>query len=157
MSPPACRAGPTGSGGSCRTWSSLSRARHMSWPGVMTRWDAIPLVAGLHLWHRYGSLTSVLLPYPVPGPGQPVLHPPGSVGSSFIAQMVFMASDIAVCAPGLALGLWWLTGGPAWARWASLAVSVVLGLAVLAFGIWRGGAYLDGNADRVLARVNRAQ
>ncbi|HON75871.1 MAG TPA: hypothetical protein PLQ23_12015 [Dermatophilaceae bacterium] len=132
--------------------------------GVMTgRWDAIPLVAGLTLGVAgagmgIASLTSVLLPYPVPGPqDNPFSTPPGSVGSSFIAQMVFMASDIAVCAPGLALGLWWLTGGPAWARWASLAVSVVLGLAVLAFGIWRGGAYLDGNADRVLARVNRAQ
>ena len=132
--------------------------------GVLTgRWDAIPLVAGLTVGVSgsglgIASLTSVLLPYPVPGPqDNPFSTPPGSVGSSFIAQMVFLTSDIAVCAPGLGLGLWWLTGGPAWARWVSLAVSVVLGLGVLAFGVWRGGAYLDSNADRVLARVNRAQ
>lgn len=123
------------------------------------RWDLLPAVLGVRVvlaaagW-GVSSVTSVLLPYPVPGPADsPFSTPPGSVGSSFLAQSLFLAVVLTIAAPSIGLGLWRLFDGPVWSGWAALGVGVVLGTLSLVVGVIRGGAYLDHNADRVLARL----
>lgn len=128
------------------------------------RWDLLPGMLGASValagvgW-GIASVTSAMLPYPVPGPTEsPFSTPPGSAGASLLAQSLFMGLALAFSSPVLAVLLWQVLGdAPGWSGWAALALGMVLAAVALLVGVRQGGAYLDRSGDRLLARLVRTR
>lgn len=127
--------------------------------GFTGRWYALPSglavalgVLGISL--GIASISSVLLPYRVPAPGEsPFGAEPGTIGASLGAQVASsIATGIAVpvvAAPLLAAFLW---GGAWW------IVSAVVGIAFGLAGVWWGtrlaGSLYEKRAGRLVGMVS---
>lgn len=126
---------------------------------VTDRWDALPAVVlvalgVLGVGLGIASISSILLPYRVPAPGEsPFGAEPGTIGASLGAQVASsLVTGVAVplvVAPLVAALVW---GGPWW--FISAAVGVVSGVA----GVWGGtriaGALYERRQGRLIGMVS---
>ncbi len=105
------------------------------------------LFAGLGL----SSLISARFPYPAVRPGDNPFAQPQAPGSSagLIQSLSFVATLLIAVPPAALAALWFLFGGD-FAVW-SLVVGLVVGLAVLIFGVRRGGTLFTRRAPELLA------
>jgi ABC-2 type transport system permease protein len=127
--------------------------------GLTGRWAALPSalavalgVLGIGL--GIASISSVLLPYRVPAPGEsPFGAEPGTIGASLGAQVASsLATGVAVpvaAAPLLAAFVW---GGPWWI--VSAAVGVAFGLAGVWWGTHVAGTLYEKRAGRLIGLVS---
>jgi ABC-2 type transport system permease protein len=126
--------------------------------GVAGRWDVFPAVAAtalgtLGMALGVASITSVLMPYRVPAPGEsPFGADAGSIGASLLGQVVSsVGTGVAVpfiVAPLVCAFLW----GGAW--WAVAIVWGPLAGGVLAWwGTSLGGRWYDSRSGRLLGAV----
>jgi ABC-2 type transport system permease protein len=128
----------------------------LAWTGL---WSLAPAVVGaclgvLGLTLGISALTSVLLPYRAPAPGEnPFGAEVGSVGASLVAQLISSA------ATGLALPLVTfafalaLVVDPAWG-WLALVTGLVLGPGSLAWAVSYAGRQYDRRAGMLVASVS---
>ena len=132
-------------------------------PVAAARPDLIPAWLGLSVlivccgW-GVSSVTSALLPYPVPGPGEnPFSTPPGSTWLSFVGQTVSTVATVVLGSPVIALAVWAYVGGPGWVTWVALGLGLVSSPLVVQLGVRIGARYLDASSDRVLAKLTQVR
>lgn len=125
------------------------------------RLDLLPAVLGLSLGllgagYAVSSVLSVLLPYPVPKPGEsPLSAPPGAAGMSMLAQTIASAAMLILVAPvGVLAWLSWT--GSSWAPWSAGLLGIVLGAALTLVGVRVGGMIFDRRAPEVLSDLTGA-
>lgn len=118
--------------------------------------DLLPAVLGLSLGllgagYAVSSILSVVLPYPVPKPGEsPLSAPPGAAGMSMLAQTIASAAMLVLGAPvGVLAWLSWT--GTGWAPWPAGLLGIVLGVSLTLVGIRVGGMVYDRRAPEVLS------
>lgn len=126
---------------------------------ITDRWDALPAVGlvalgVLGVGLGIASISSILLPYRVPAPGEsPFGAEPGTIGASLGAQVASsLVTGVAVplvVAPLVAAFVW---GGPWW--FVSAAMGLVSGVA----GVWGGtriaGALYERRQGRLIAMIS---
>ncbi len=119
------------------------------------RWAVLPAVIGvaaalLTAGLGLSSISSVLVPYPVPHPGDsPFQQPQRTGGAAFAAQSAVLALTLLAAAPALWLAWLAVTHDPSFALpalWAGLAC----GLLVLAGGLVGGAAAFDSRGARLM-------
>ncbi len=126
--------------------------------GFAGRWDVLPAVAATALGTLgaalgVASITSVLMPYRVPAPGEsPFGADAGSIGASLAGQVVSSIGTgavtpliVAPLACAFAWGGWWW---PVCIVWAPLA-----GVAIAWWGTHLGGKLYDARAGKLLGAV----
>ncbi|MDC5698766.1 hypothetical protein OO014_16040 [Intrasporangium calvum] len=126
---------------------------------IAGRWDLLAGVVGLAVallgaGYAVSSMMSIVLPYPVPKPGEsPFQTPPGAVGMTLLAQTVSSIATVVVAAPVLVLGLlaW---SGSTWAGLVALVVGIALGVAVAWFGVRLSAATYDRRAPDLLLALS---
>jgi ABC-2 type transport system permease protein len=129
--------------------------------GLSQQWMPVPALLGLAVGLLLGglgvcSVTSAVLVYPAPAPGDnPFKTRPGAntalLGSTFVswgALAVLTAPEIAFLVVNL------ITGQAVWG-WIGLALGVVLGPITLAIGIRVGGGILDRRAPQLLVQLQK--
>ncbi|MFW2513833.1 hypothetical protein ACNI3K_08660 [Demequina sp. SO4-13] len=123
------------------------------------QWYATPGLVGacvgaLGVTLGISAVTSVLLPYRAPGPGEnPFGAEVGSVGASLVAQLVSgvaMAAALPLVTIAFVLSL---TADARWG-WLALVAGVGLGTAGAVAGLRAAGALFDRRAGRLLAAVS---
>ncbi|WP_152650337.1 hypothetical protein [Demequina aestuarii] len=128
----------------------------LAWTG---QWDAAPGLIGactgaLGLTLGISAVTSVLLPYRAPAPGQnPFGAEVGAVGASLVAQLVSgaaMAAALPIVTVAFVLSL---TADARWG-WLALVAGTGLGVAGALAGVRAAGALYDRRAGRLLAAVS---
>ncbi|MGN6445501.1 ABC transporter permease [Amnibacterium sp.] len=103
-----------------------------------------------------GGVTSALMPYPVPRPGSSPFQQPNSTGGlSAAVQSVLFLLQLLLAAPAILLGLLAFAGSVP-AAWGSLAVGLVVGIAVLWLGTVWGGRIFERRGPELLAAALRA-
>lgn len=124
------------------------------------RFDLLPVVLGVSIALLGGgfaisSVLSVVLPYPVPGPGEsPFSAPPGAAGITLGAQTVASVGTALLAGPVLLLG-WLALQGSAWAVWPTLAAGIMLGGVLAELGIRVGGRLFDRRGPELLSALSR--
>ncbi len=119
------------------------------------RWDLLPGMVGLSVallgaGYAVSSVLSVVLPYPVPKPGESPFHsPPGAAGMTMLSQTLASLGTAILAAPVLVLALlaW---GGHAWAVWVALLAGAALGPVLLWVAVRFGGALYERRAPELL-------
>lgn len=128
----------------------------LAWSGL---WEAAPGVVGacvgaLGVTLGISAVTSVLLPYRAPEPGQnPFGAEVGAVGASLVAQLVSgaaMAAALPIVTVAFVLSL---TVDARWG-WLALVAGVGLGVAGAVAGVRAAGSLYDRRAGRLLAAVS---
>ncbi len=126
------------------------------WSGL---WQVTPgligaCVGALGVTLGISALTSVLLPYRAPGPGEnPFGADVGSVGASLVAQIVSgaaMAAALPLVTVAFVLSL---TVDARWG-WLALVAGIGLGVAGLVAGVRMAGSVYDRRAGKLLAVVS---
>ena len=125
---------------------------------VAGRWDLAPAALGLSVallgaGLAVSSVTSVVLPYPVPEPGaSPFGAPPGTAGMAIVAQSVASVSTLLLAAPVLLLSkVAW--DGSVWAIWGVAALGIALGAATALAGTRVGARLYDRRAAELLSAL----
>ncbi|GAA6525819.1 hypothetical protein [Intrasporangium sp. DVR] len=128
-----------------------------SW--ITGRWDLLPASVGLSLallgaGYAISSTLSIVLPYPVPKPGEsPFQTPPGAVGMTMLSQTVSSVATLVLAAPVLVLGvLAWFGSG--WAVLPALAMGLTSGVALLWFGVRLSAVVYERRAADLLLRLS---
>ncbi|WP_347350571.1 hypothetical protein [Intrasporangium sp.] len=124
------------------------------------RFDLLPAVLGLAValagaGFGISSVMSVVLPYPVPKPGEnPLTTPPGGQGARLLAQTVSSLGAGLLASPVLVLALltWW---GRQWALWPTAVGGILLGAGVFVLGTRVGGRVYDRRAPELLLGLVR--
>ncbi|GAC1486561.1 MAG: hypothetical protein NVS1B16_14990 [Pseudarthrobacter sp.] len=126
-------------------------------------WEALPGQLGLSLGILFtglglSSVVSARYTVVVPLPGDsPFKKPPGNVGQTMAVQFAGMGILALLVLPEAGLFIAHMVTGNAVLGWATLAVSLVLGLALFVAGVRLGGKWLDARGPELLAQltVNR--
>ncbi|GAC1492877.1 MAG: transporter [Pseudarthrobacter sp.] len=126
-------------------------------------WQALPGQLGLSLGILFtglglSSVVSARYTVVVPLPGDsPFKKPPGNVGQTMAVQFAGMGILALLVLPEAGLFIAHMVTGNAVLGWATLAVSLVLGLALFVAGVRLGGKWLDARGPELLAQltVNR--
>lgn len=119
------------------------------------RWDLLPVIVGLSAallgaGYALSSVMSVVLPYPVPKPGDsPFQTPPGAAGMTLLSQTVASIGTLVLAAPVAALGLlaW---SGTGWAAWPALVGGLALGAGYVWVGLRLGATAYERQAPELL-------
>ncbi|ADU48549.1 hypothetical protein [Intrasporangium calvum] len=126
---------------------------------VVGRWDLLPVLGGASLallgaGYAISSTMSIVLPYPVPKPGEsPFQTPPGAVGMTLLAQTISSIGTLGLAAPVLLLGLLAWTGS-SWAVLPTLVIGAALGGGVAWLGVRVSASLYDRRAADVLASLS---
>ncbi|GIG53479.1 hypothetical protein [Demequina activiva] len=100
------------------------------------------------------AVTSVVLPYRAPGPGEnPFGAEVGSVGASLVAQLISGAAMFAILPLVTAPFVLALAVDARWG-WVALVTGVVLGVAACVAGVRVAGSWYDRRSGRLLAGVS---
>lgn len=120
--------------------------------------DQLPTVVGLSLalllvGNGVGAVTSVWVPYPVPGPDEnPFTSSSGGGMAGLLQQMVALLANLPLCLPVFALAIG--AGFVPVLGWVLLVAGPVYGAVVLAVGIAVGGDRLDRTGPELLSRLD---
>lgn len=123
------------------------------------RWDVLPAVLGvclgtLGLTLGVSSISSVLLVYPVPKPGEsPLKSPQGAAMATMLAQMLTMLVVAVLSIPAIGLGIWAVVGGSPVVGWVTLAVGLAEAALFLAVGVRIGARVYARRSPELLQQV----
>lgn len=124
------------------------------------RFDLLAGVVGLSVallgaGYALSCVMSVLMPYPVPKPGEsPFTTPPGAAGVTLLAQSILGVATLVLALPAIGLA-WFAWDGHAWATWALLLTGGALGPAFAWTGVRAGAALYERRAPEVLTDLAR--
>ncbi len=124
------------------------------------RFDLLPAIVGLSVamagvGYGISSVMSVVMPYPVPKPGEsPFTTPPGGQGARMLGQMISSLGTVVLASPVIALALLTWTGRD-WALWPTALSGILLGLGAFALGVRVGGRIYERRAPELLAALVR--
>ncbi|WP_456787872.1 hypothetical protein [Cellulomonas sp. P5_C5] len=100
------------------------------------------------------SVLSALVVYPVQLPGEsPFQTKQGASTASVVSQLVGWLAVMVLCLPEMILALVAVRGGSVALGWATLAVGLVLGSALLTIGVRIGGRTLDRTGPSLLSKI----
>ena len=124
------------------------------------RFDLLPAIVGVSValagvGYGLSCVMSVVMPYPVPKPGEsPFTTPPGGQGARLLAQTISSLGTAVLASPVILLALltWWERD---WALWPTALSGILLGGGVFALGVRVGGRIYDRRAPEVLAGLVR--
>ncbi|MDN5796381.1 MAG: hypothetical protein L0H79_11605 [Intrasporangium sp.] len=124
------------------------------------RLDLLAAMVGLCLalagvGYGISSVISVVMPYPVPKPGEnPLTTPPGGQGARLLSQTISSLGTALLASPVIVLALltWW---GREWALWPTAVGGILLGAGVLVLGVRVGGRIYDRRAPELLSALVR--
>jgi ABC-2 type transport system permease protein len=124
------------------------------------RFDLLPAIVGVSValagvGFGLSCVMSVVMPYPVPKPGEsPFATPPGGQGARLLAQLISSVGTTLLAAPVIVLGLltWWERD---WALWPTALSGILLGVGVFVLGVRLGGRLYDRRAPELLADLVR--
>lgn len=102
------------------------------------------------------SITSVLLVFPVPKPGDsPFKSQPGAGLPSTVAMLGTFGATAVLSIPTFALGISYIVTGSTLIGWIGLAVGVIVGCAAFAGGMAIGGRIYNARAPELLATLRK--
>lgn len=125
------------------------------WSGL---WSVAPALLGasvgvLGLTLAVSAVTSVLVPYRAPAPGEnPLGAEVGSVGAGLVAQLVSSGATLALVPLVIVPLVLALTVDARWA-WLSCVAGLVLGPAAYIWGVRYAGRLYDARSGKLLAKI----
>jgi ABC-2 type transport system permease protein len=129
---------------------------------VADRWDLLPAELGLSIavlgaGAAVSSALSILVPYPVPAPGEnPFSAPPGAAGVTVLAQTLASTATMALASPVVVLAWFaWSSADPTWAVWATGVVGILFGPFLVGLGLRVGATLYERRAPELLATLQR--
>lgn len=120
------------------------------------RMDLLPAIVGVSValagaGYGLSCVMSVVMPYPVPKPGEsPFATPPGGQGARLAAQLVSSTGTALLASPVILLALltWWERD---WALWPTALSGILLGSGSFVLGVRLGGRIYDQRGPELLA------